>query len=190
MKLRMLTGIIIAGGKSSRVGEDKGLKTFKGKKMVEYPLQLLTHLCDEILISSNNINYGQFGYPVIPDSVADIGPAGGLYSALLHTHNDYNIVLSCDMPFIKPGLLELLLNVKEDYAIIIPFTEYSGYEPLCALYHIDVLPVLEKSIQTGDYKLQNLITKVPSKSILLDNSYHFFSKDLFRNFNFLKDFEI
>ena len=86
------TGIILAGGKSERMGTDKGMVKFRNKFLVEYPLEALKPSCPTILISSNNDDYRIFGYPIIQDLVSDTGPMGGIYSCLLNSESHYNLV--------------------------------------------------------------------------------------------------
>jgi molybdopterin-guanine dinucleotide biosynthesis protein A len=81
-----LSGIILAGGKSSRMGQDKGLMLFRGKQMVQYSIELLNLFTSQILISSNNQEYNQFGFPVVSDIYKECGPIGGLHAAVLPWH--------------------------------------------------------------------------------------------------------
>ena len=80
--MEKITGILLAGGRSSRMGSDKGLLDFRGRLLAEYPLALLQKHCGTIIISSNNPEYGQFGYPVVADERMDCGPAGALATTL------------------------------------------------------------------------------------------------------------
>ena len=80
-----ITGIVLAGGKSSRMGQEKGLAEFDGKPMIAYALEALAPLCTEILISSNSNAYNHLGYRVVPDIIANSGPMGGIYSCMLQS---------------------------------------------------------------------------------------------------------
>jgi molybdopterin-guanine dinucleotide biosynthesis protein A len=149
-------GIILSGGKSSRMGTDKGFIEFKGFPLIRYPLNLLSDFCSEVIISSNNKEYHQFGYPVIADKYLDYGPAGGLSSALSFSRYERNIVLSCDMPFVNRECIQYLISSEQKSTGVVPI--HDGYpEPLVALYHRSIGPVLETSLQNGDYKLQSII---------------------------------
>ena len=178
-----LTGIILAGGRSSRMGNDKGFVKYAGKSMIEYSLEICRHLCDEILISTSNSRYAVYGYPLIEDEISGIGPLGGIYSALKQAGNNKTIVLPCDTPFLKQELIELLIENVNDADIIIPFTEELNMEPLCACYSKTVLSLMEKQIAEKDYKLQNLIEKASSKKIKIDEQYEFYTEKLFSNIN-------
>ncbi|HPG34509.1 MAG TPA: molybdenum cofactor guanylyltransferase, partial [Lentimicrobium sp.] len=72
-----ITGIVLAGGKSTRMGTDKGLMIFQGKPLVMYSIDLLSMFCGRILISSNNPEYAKFGYEIIADELPGAGPMAG-----------------------------------------------------------------------------------------------------------------
>ncbi len=79
------TGIILAGGKSSRMGEDKGLVLLNGKPMIQYVIEALKGVVSDIIIISNNASYNKFGIPVYPDIIKDKGPVGGIFTGLHHS---------------------------------------------------------------------------------------------------------
>lgn len=103
-----ITGIILAGGKSSRMGKDKGLCDFKGKALVSYAIETLRPLCGNLMISANYFpeKYAEFDLPVIADEVKNIGPMGGILSCLKQSHTQHNLVLSCDTPFVTTDVSE------------------------------------------------------------------------------------
>ncbi len=112
-----LTGIVLAGGKSSRMGTDKGLLDFRGKKLVQHPLDLLGPYCHEIFISTNNRDYSLFGFPLIKDTLRGKGPVAGLITALGASSGDWNLVVGCDMPFLQPEFIDLLISSAGDYPL-------------------------------------------------------------------------
>lgn len=106
-----LTAIILAGGKSSRMGTDKGLVHLKEIPMVKHVIEAARKAnIEEIIIVSNNPVYKQFGFPVYPDIVKDKGPLGGIYTGLQKSNTTRNLILSCDIPFINSDVLNLLVN--------------------------------------------------------------------------------
>jgi len=178
-----VTGIILAGGKSSRMGMDKGLLELGGRKLVEIAVTTLTHVCSEIIISANSPVYQQFGYPVVSDVHKDIGPMGGLYSALSASKTHLNIALSVDLPFVSKELLGYLLGQAEGYEAVVPVSATGFYEPLCAVYDRSLLPAFEKCIENREYKLQHFLEKVHVNKILISNNLPFFTPYLFTNLN-------
>jgi molybdenum cofactor guanylyltransferase len=150
------TGIILAGGKSSRMGTDKGLMDFKGKKLIEYPLNLLSSFCSEIIISSNNDAYRQFGFPVVADEIEDAGPAAGLAAALIAGSNEWNLVLSCDVPYVNEEAIQFLISFAGSGLGAVP--EHDGFlEPLIAFYHRSFSWVLESDIRSGNRQMNRII---------------------------------
>jgi len=77
-----ITGIILAGGKSSRMGKDKGWVLFRKKPLIDYAVELLGGICQSIVISANNSAYDKLGLPVYHDIIPDSGPMGGIYTCL------------------------------------------------------------------------------------------------------------
>jgi molybdenum cofactor guanylyltransferase len=151
-----LTGIVLAGGKSSRMGSDKGLMDYKGKKLIEYPINLLSSFCSEIIISSNNDAYLQFGFPVVADEIEDAGPAAGLAAALKAGSNEWNLVLSCDVPFVNAEAIEYLISFAGSGLGAVP--KHNGFvEPLIALYHRSFYEVLESDIASGNLQMNSII---------------------------------
>lgn len=180
-----ISGIILAGGKSSRMGQDKGLLRFQGKRLIEYTIDLLRPLCSQLLISTNQTGYEQFGFELVADQYPDCGPVGGLHAALNASENDWNIVLSCDTPFLNQELLKLLLKNNDGYLAVIP-KHRKGMEPLAALYHRNLAGFFEQQILRGNFKLQKIIhgqnVNVFDVSILLQKH-----PNLFHNLNLPDD---
>jgi len=178
-----ITGIVLAGGASSRMGKDKGLCLFKGKSLVTYAIEALIPLCNTILISSNNIeDYQKFGYDVVVDKYKNIGPIGGIFSSLSSSVTQHNIIISCDTPFISTHLLDYVLANVDGYDIVAPKHGDSYLEPLSAYYSSSIISILQGSINQKDYKLMNLFNKVKFKSVKVD-SISGYSTKLFKNLN-------
>ena len=115
------TGIILAGGKSSRMGADKGLLELGGKPLITYAFQALSGLCTTILISSSSEAYHSFGYQVIEDVFPGIGPMGGIYSALGKSKTEKNLILSCDLPFASKELMSYILQNSDVHQVAVPW---------------------------------------------------------------------
>jgi len=177
-----VTGIILAGGKSTRMGMDKGFCALNGKPMVQYAIDVLKQVCDYIIISSNNEDYELFEFPVIPDLIRDIGPMGGIYSGLKQSNTQDNFFISCDMPMVTVELVQHILSLKEGYDAVIP-TWNNYQEPMCAYYNKNILEKLSTLIQKGDYKLQNIIPKVNHRTVEITNKLDFYNDQLFANVN-------
>lgn len=182
------TGILLTGGKSSRMGMDKGLCEVGGKPLHSYALALLERFCDEILISANSTGYDGLGYPVIRDLVVDAGPLGGIYSCLLKSNNTLNFVISCDMPLIPAELAEHMLEKCHGLQAVIPV--FKGYkEPLCACYSTDAAGHFQQCLQTGVYKMQQAVDGLRTLYLPIDSRLPFYHDELFANANDMRELE-
>lgn len=177
-----VTGIILAGGKSTRMGTDKGVVEINGKKIIQYVIDVLKEVTDEIIIVANNDNYNDLGYKVYHDIVKDCGPIGGIYSGLFYSKTETNIVLSCDTPLITKKVLESLLSHWEENELVVS-RENGFIHPLCALYKKCNILKIKKNIDNGNYKLKELTEDFKTKFVDFNDG------DIFSNLNSRKDIE-
>lgn len=178
---------ILAGGKSSRMGTEKGLIKIKEKTLIEYVLEKVKPLFKNCVIVSKNPLYEKFGLICIPDEVEEIGPAGGIYTALQHTRAKYIFIVSCDMPNIRTEAIKNLIDSLNLYQMVVPVFD-TCFEPLFAIYSKSCAPKWKEIIDSGTYKLQNIISNF--KVLELDVTKHpAFSKDLFLNLNTQHDLQ-
>ena len=184
-----ITGIILAGGKSRRMGTEKGLIEFDGKPLIQYAIEALEPLCDTILISTNGHSYDLFSYQKVADKFPNSGPMGGIYSCLKISKSDKNIVLSCDMPFIKTRLISDLIQTADDYDLIIPWHGGHKFEPMCALYNKSVEPVFLSFIQQSNFKIPDTFEHLKTHKFRIDQSLSYYSKELFFNVNSKEDLD-
>ena len=152
----MLTVCIQAGGASSRMGEDKALKTFLGRPLVQRVAERLSSIADELIVTTNRPEeYAFLNLPLFPDLKPGRGALGGLYTAIASAKHPIVAVVACDMPFASPPLLEAASNllVQEEVDVVIPRSE-EGYEPLHAIYRRETcLPAIELSIDADQWKV-------------------------------------
>lgn len=158
-----LTLILQAGGKSSRMGEDKALKPFLGRPLIARVVERLAPLADEILITTNDPErYAFLGLRLVPDLVPGCGPLGGLHAGLTAASHPLAALVACDMPFASAALLETAarLLVQEQADVVVPRSG-GRLEPLHAVYcRATCLPAIEAAIQTGEYRLIGWFTQV------------------------------
>jgi molybdopterin-guanine dinucleotide biosynthesis protein A len=177
------TGIILAGGESSRMGSDKGLQLLCGKPLISYTIQVLSELCSTIIISTSSDVYQSFGYKTVADDIPGIGPMGGIYSALRQSKTDANLVLSCDLPFVSKELLSFILENASGFQVAVPWQGNRHYEPLCGFYNLSVLSQMGAYIQKGNYKLPDLFEDISINRLNINMSMDFYSPELFFNVN-------
>ena len=186
-QINNVNGYILAGGKSSRMGTDKGLLIFKEKAIIEYVIEQLQPAVNRLTIVSNNPEYKKFGFSVIADLIKEIGPAGGIYTALNHTDTGFNFVVSCDMPFVTRAAIEFIIKHKGQSQIILP-TLRGKMEPVFGIYAKDCLFEWYELMKKGVIKLQEMVSHFDLKKIAVDNN-SLFSNSCLMNINTKNDFE-
>lgn len=185
--LNTINGYILAGGESSRMGSDKGLMLFNGKSIIQYCIEQIKPLVNNLIIVSNNPEYEKFGFEVVADLIKDIGPAGGIYTALDHSKADFNYIVSCDMPFITKDALEFLFQQKEFSQIVLPV--WNGkIEPLVGVYSKECLAKWLELIHQGTIKLQEMFLHFNLKKINVEKNV-LFGDSFFLNINTKNDLE-
>lgn len=157
MSRENITGVILAGGKNSRMGSDKGLLEVEGKKIVDRIIAVLKLQVGNIIIISNKNNYNNLGYPVYSDIIKDCGPMGGIFTALNYSKTDQILVISCDMPFISEPILASIIEKSDDGEIIIPEHGNGKLEPLCALYSKTCLGTFAQLLTKRDLKIKDAL---------------------------------
>ncbi len=176
------TGIILAGGKSERMGEDKGLTLLNNKPLVSYAIEAVKPLVAQILIVANTPGYEQFGYPVLGDLKPDCGPLGGMLTGLTHSQTDWNVVLSCDTPFVSSELLSHLIARADAEQAILPLHR-GKVEPLAGWYHKSCLPAQEDLIDQRELKMRYVVTQLKRLEVPIDERFDFYAEWLFDNLN-------
>ncbi len=180
-----ISAIILAGGKSSRMGSDKGLVEFSRKKMIEHVLGNVKSVINEILIVSNNHEYKSFGCPVFEDINKNCGPLGGIHAGLSYSKTEWNLIVGCDMPFITPEFISFLISNISTADAVIP-VHNGNNEPLCGLYHKSSLTKLESLLLKQELKMQNVLKILETKFIEVPDDI--FDADLiFKNINSPED---
>jgi molybdopterin-guanine dinucleotide biosynthesis protein A len=147
---------IQAGGKSSRMGVDKGLVNFCGKPMLQNVLDRLGKLSDDkYIITERADEYRKFGLPIYPDFYKNYGALAGLHSGLKNASHDIVYMVACDMPFAGKNLFLYMGRILEtsEVDVVIPLTEH-GHEPMHAVYRKKTcLPAIENAIQNQKKRL-------------------------------------
>jgi len=159
----MLTVCIQAGGQSSRMGEDKALKPFLGRPLIQRVIERISPIADELIVTTNRPeDYRFLDLRLLPDLKPGRGALGGLYTALASASQTIVAVVACDMPFASASLLRAAsrILVEEDADVVIPRVaaeqaeKSGGYEPLHAVYRRDAcLPAIESAIDADQWKV-------------------------------------
>jgi molybdopterin-guanine dinucleotide biosynthesis protein A len=154
-----MTGIILSGGENKRMGKDKAFLKIAGKPMIEHVLQALQSVVDRIIIVTNSPQaYASYDALVVTDASAKRGPLTGIYTGLLHSQDEYNIVVACDMPFLNPGLLSYMAGLAGEYDVVLPKVG-DFVEPLHAIYRRSLLPVIEDRIRRDARQIRGIFSE-------------------------------
>ncbi len=170
VKPKEVTGVILAGGKSSRMGTDKGLMEFQGEKMIRRTMDVFRGLFREILIVTNlPLDYLDQDARIVTDIFPGKGPIGGIHTGLFFSSNEHAFFAACDMPFFNSEFISYMISRIGNYDIIVPETE-KGPQPLHAIYSRKCLNRIKTLINedrlkvTGFYKSFRTLP-IPMKEI-------------------------
>jgi molybdopterin-guanine dinucleotide biosynthesis protein A len=127
--------------------------------LIEHVLTALRTVFQKTIIVTNDpASYVKYDAKVVTDAVEKQGPLTGIYSGLLHSQDDYNFVVACDMPFLNPVLIAYMAGLAEGYDIVVP--NVAGYiEPLHALYHRRLLPIIEERLRRDARQIRGIYSE-------------------------------
>jgi len=155
-----LTAAILAGGQSRRMGTDKALVMLRGKPLVKHVIERLRLLpVDQIFLLARQADqYPMLDIPVYSDIIPDLGPVGGLWTALNLANHDQIVVVGCDMPFINPALLVKLVESQTAMPCDAVVPRWHGNpQPLHAVYHRQSLEKVASALTAGTRRFQDML---------------------------------
>jgi molybdopterin-guanine dinucleotide biosynthesis protein A len=192
-----ITGFILAGGKSERMGTNKSLLRIGGITFIERTVNLMKDLFQEVVIITNQPEeYSFLKLPMEEDIHKNTGPLAGIHSALVHTITDKNFIISCDMPLMTAEVIRYLIEYPTDKLITIARAD-NFIQQLCGVYHKSLIPNIEKIIgknNTGvdernprqnkrGCSMLELVKSVDSKVIDIEKEYRNYRPGTFYNMN-------
>ncbi len=183
--------IILGGGRSSRIGRDKGLLKLDDRSIFEIVLGKLKSLVKEIVLVTNTpqLFNAKQGYRVVTDQIPYQGPLGGILAGLSSSSEKYNLIVAYDMPFLNTDLIKFLFDQISDEDVIIPCSE-KGIEPLFAVYSKDCLPAIRRKLKSGKKRVISFFDEAKVKYIEKERVSDFDPQYLsFFNINSLEDWE-
>lgn len=190
MTFSQVSGFVLAGGKSTRMGQDKATLTLNGRTLLEHALAALRQVCRDVSILGKHELYGTLA-PVYEDIYPGCGPLGGIHTALSNAQTPYSLIIAVDTPFLMPEFLSYLAEraIASDAVVITP--EINDYtQPLSTVYSLDFLPIAEKAIKAGNYKIVPLFPRDQTLVIKEAELRRFaFSAEMFENLNTPEDME-
>lgn len=158
--MNKVSGIILAGGHSLRMGLDKTLLKIDQETLIERTVRELKEVADDVVIASNDKHkYCFSGLVEVPDIFPEMGPLGGIHAGLRAVKHDHAIVISSDMPFFTAALLQFLLSYRMGYDVVVP--EVNGkWEPLCAIYSRHCIQPIEDCLRAHIRQVFQLYQRV------------------------------
>jgi molybdopterin-guanine dinucleotide biosynthesis protein A len=160
-----VTGIILSGGKSTRMGENKAFIELEGVPIVRRIYTLFKELFQEVIIVTNQQElFKYFDSKIYSDLIPNQGALGGLYTGLFFSTFQYSFCVACDMPFIKKALVQYIINHIEGEDVIVPRTE-DGLQPLHAIYSKNCLDPIKIIMEQGKYKIIDFYNRVNVKTV-------------------------
>ncbi len=180
-----VTGIVLAGGQSRRMGFNKAEALVHGRSMLVHMMDKLRVITPLILVSSGNLTYPDIEYPQIPDEYPDCGPLGGIYSVLKASTTDLNLVVSCDIPLVTINILNFIIEKAEvsNEFITAPIDENGQLHLLCGVYHKNILPFMEQQLKLKALKVKNLSKLTPIETVEISKEHPFYDEHAFKNVN-------
>ena len=194
LKVEEITGVLLAGGKSRRMGIDKRRILLNGQTLVERVLAVLESMYSEVLVvvAEGDLQFEAHKSRVVTDIIPNCATAGGLFTGLSYAENEVVFVVACDMPFLHKGLITHMASRVENFDITVAELTH-GIQPLHGFYRKNCLPALERMIKANDLKVQhlfndpNLSTQLMGERELQDIDPHLLS---FMNVNTPSDLEM
>ncbi len=160
MLYRDVSGVILAGGKSSRYGRNKALVQLNGTALIEWVISVLKGLFENVILITNTPQeYASLGLPMEQDIIKGLGPLGGIYTALQAIPTEYGFFVACDMPFLSPALITYLIDCRDEYDVVVPKIDWK-IEALHALYRKTCLPEVERLIRNRQYQTIRFFDRV------------------------------
>lgn len=176
-------GVVLAGGRSSRMGQDKALMAWQGKPLVTHALDLLRPQVEELLIIGDPATYGHLGPLTLADDWPGQGPLGGILTALRYALNDDLIVLACDMPNLNGRFLERLVSLAEpDYDAVVAQCD-GRLQPLAGVYRRRCRAIFAEQLDAGERKMSDALERVHTRYVQVCPGEEGWPQDLFRNIN-------
>ncbi|MBP7332811.1 MAG: molybdenum cofactor guanylyltransferase [Firmicutes bacterium] len=160
-----VAGVILAGGKSRRMGTDKALLTVGRDAMIERVAAELGKVFKEILISGGNEETGaRLGLKVVPDLIKGWGPLSGIHASLLAAQSRKCLLVPCDMPFLSAELARIMAGLSDGYDVTVP--QHGDYlQPLFAVYDKNCIRAVEEALRDGRHKVADIYPRVRVKYV-------------------------
>jgi molybdopterin-guanine dinucleotide biosynthesis protein A len=163
----LCAGVILAGGLNRRMeGKNKALLSMGDQSIIGRQIELFENLFEQVILVSNQpLEFDYWDCLIVSDLLTVRSSLTGIHAGLFYTRSSHAFIAACDMPFLKPEMIRLILQeLDPKWDVVVPVTK-EGYQPLCALYSKRCLKIIEGQVRQGDMKISRLYSKVKLKKI-------------------------
>lgn len=198
-----ITGIVLSGGKSVRMGTNKSLLKIGGETIIERTVSLMKQNFDSVILITNSpLEYEFLKTPLFEDTVKGRGPLSGIHAGLANSKTEKNFIISCDMPLVDSAVIKFIVEYPSEEMITI--SRADGFiQQLCGLYSKKVIPFIEEIFEKTDYELiggdnqqkrkcevLSLAKSAGAKIIEIEKEFSGYKKNSFMNMNRAEDYEL
>jgi len=169
-----MTGIILSGGKNTRMGENKAFIRVDGERIIDRTIRIFRDLFEEtVLVTNDPLAYLEFDLTIVTDIIKGKGALGGIYTGLFHSSCEQAFVSPCDMPFLNSDFIRYMQERAQGYDVVVP-VQPAGFQPLHAIYSRRCLPAIKQCIDedrlkiTGFYKKARVLEIPPEVTASFD----------------------
>ncbi|MGV8078961.1 MAG: molybdenum cofactor guanylyltransferase [Syntrophales bacterium] len=182
--MESIAGVILSGGKNSRMGANKAFLTVEGGRLIDRAVGILREVCDEILVATNEpLEYLDLGVTVVTDIFKGMGPLAGIHSGLFHARTPRAFVCACDMPYLNAAFIRHMVSLAEGCDIVVP-VRGGRPEPLHAVYDRKCLPVIRRLLERDERKVTGFYKGFRVRNVEEAETESFFAgRDPFLNVN-------
>jgi molybdopterin-guanine dinucleotide biosynthesis protein A len=147
-----ITGIILSGGKSTRMGENKSFLKIGGQTVIEHVCQMMKSIFGKVIIITNEPElYQNLGVEIFTDIYKNVGPIAGIHSGLFHSTTERNFIISCDIPLMNADMIKSIVEYPADNEIVVPFAD--GFlQQLCGVYCRSLVPLIDEIIRAEKFE--------------------------------------
>lgn len=165
----MITAVVLAGGQSSRMGQDKGSLPFADETMLARVVRIVQEVAGEVIVVGQKQQFGGAPFTKLPvrfvhDPEPHLGPLAGIATGLAASTTDLNLVVACDMPLVNSAVLRRLIDLRDEADICLAVVNGHA-SPLCAVYRRAVAMAAQELLASGERRVMTLLDRVQTKRV-------------------------
>lgn len=185
----MSTAVILAGGKSSRMGRDKTQLIYRGQTLLAGAVERFSAAFDRVYLSIGDAEkYPDISAERVVDLYPGCGPMAGLHAALLKTPDEGVFLAAADLPFSSPAAALKMMELCGESASAVIVGESGKFEPAFGYYKKALLPVIEAALESGNYRMMQLFDALPCRRISPAELGELWREDMLDNLNYPEDY--